>query len=266
MKISRNSLKELIRQSIDELKEGGPGSGRPKGDDEPFDSGGPSYANVPKGAKTSKQAKEMSKKKKEKKEESVKEYYLKEDGKTCWKGYEQIGMKDKGGKQVPNCVPIKESNGRRTTVKEVRMWMKKLEENRYKKTYNSDCRRVSWMVNHMGEGIENMPVSMSKKWTKAQYGREKYLAKEFIKSKSEQMTEGKVRQFIKETIKDLMEANPSIVINLKDLDKVKKLIKPKSNQFVKLPFSKKEFGLKIDKNKYNKVIELLIKHKIDIRG
>jgi hypothetical protein len=26
----------------------------------------------------------------------------------CWKGYEQIGMKDKGGKEVPNCVPIKE--------------------------------------------------------------------------------------------------------------------------------------------------------------
>jgi hypothetical protein len=25
----------------------------------------------------------------------------------CWKGYEQIGMKDKDGRQVPNCVPIK---------------------------------------------------------------------------------------------------------------------------------------------------------------
>jgi len=23
----------------------------------------------------------------------------------CWKGYKQIGMKDKGGRQVPNCVP-----------------------------------------------------------------------------------------------------------------------------------------------------------------
>jgi len=27
----------------------------------------------------------------------------------CWKGYEQIGMKKKNGKEVPNCVPIKES-------------------------------------------------------------------------------------------------------------------------------------------------------------
>ena len=31
----------------------------------------------------------------------------------CWKGYKQVGMKDKGGRQVPNCVPnesvVKES-------------------------------------------------------------------------------------------------------------------------------------------------------------
>lgn len=25
---------------------------------------------------------------------------------TCWKGYEPIGMKNKGGRKVPNCVPI----------------------------------------------------------------------------------------------------------------------------------------------------------------
>lgn len=30
---------------------------------------------------------------------------------ACWKGYQQYGMKDKGGKQVPNCVPIKEAEG-----------------------------------------------------------------------------------------------------------------------------------------------------------
>jgi len=27
--------------------------------------------------------------------------------KACWKGYKQVGMKEKNGKQVPNCVPIK---------------------------------------------------------------------------------------------------------------------------------------------------------------
>ena len=30
---------------------------------------------------------------------------------ACWSGYQQIGMKEKGGKQVPNCVPIKEADG-----------------------------------------------------------------------------------------------------------------------------------------------------------
>jgi rhodanese-related sulfurtransferase len=29
--------------------------------------------------------------------------------KSCWSGYEQQGMKDKGGRKVPNCVPIKKS-------------------------------------------------------------------------------------------------------------------------------------------------------------
>jgi hypothetical protein len=28
---------------------------------------------------------------------------------ACWKGYQQYGMKEKGGKQVPNCVPVKEA-------------------------------------------------------------------------------------------------------------------------------------------------------------
>jgi hypothetical protein len=29
--------------------------------------------------------------------------------KACWAGYKQVGMKDKNGRRVPNCVPIKKS-------------------------------------------------------------------------------------------------------------------------------------------------------------
>ena len=29
--------------------------------------------------------------------------------KACWSGYEQQGMKDKNGRKVPNCVPVKKS-------------------------------------------------------------------------------------------------------------------------------------------------------------
>ena len=33
---------------------------------------------------------------------------IQEDKGPCWKGYEMVGMKMKNGKEVPNCVPIKE--------------------------------------------------------------------------------------------------------------------------------------------------------------
>ena len=95
---------------------------------------------------------------------------------------------------------VKEFKGRRCTVKEVRMWMKKLEENRYKKVYNSDARRVAWMCNHIGENLENMPKSMRKKWTKAQYGRERYLAKEFLKSQKQKMDEIVLRDRVRNII------------------------------------------------------------------
>ena len=115
---------------------------------------------------------------------------------------------------------VKESVSRRFTVKEVRMWMKKLEENRYKKVYNSDARRVAWMVNNEGVEISEMPKSMSKKWTKAQYGRERYLANEFIKSKSEQLSETKFYAFFnkkKHTIdgKSLYDAKQKAILKLK---------------------------------------------------
>ncbi len=28
----------------------------------------------------------------------------------CWEGYQQVGMKMKDGKEVPNCVPVSEAN------------------------------------------------------------------------------------------------------------------------------------------------------------
>ena len=94
---------------------------------------------------------------------------------------------------------------RKTTVKEVKKWFKTLEENRYKKTYNSDARRVSWMVNNsLSEDYDSMPVSMKKKWPKAQYSRERFLAREFMKHlKSKQISERKLRSIIRNIIKEV---------------------------------------------------------------
>ena len=79
--------------------------------------------------------------------------------------------------------------------------MKTLEENRYKKTYNSDARRVAWFVNNnLSEDYETMPITMRKKWSKAQYGRERYLAKEFLKSQKQRMAEHKLRKLVRKVV------------------------------------------------------------------
>ena len=122
---------------------------------------------------------------------------------------------------------VTESKKRRFTVKEVRMWMKKLEENRYKKVYNSDARRVAWMVNNEGRTLDEMPMSMKKKWSKAQYGRERYLATEFLKSKSEQLSEGLDLKKLETAIKDFQNKikKQGRVTNARDEDHLKQLIK-----------------------------------------
>ena len=97
---------------------------------------------------------------------------------------------------------VLEKFGRRFTVKEIKQWMKTLEENRYRKIVKADARRVAWLVNNnLAEDYESMPKSIRKKWAKASYGRERYLAKEFIKSKK---LERKLRESIRKIIKRLV--------------------------------------------------------------
>ena len=106
------------------------------------------------------------------------------------------------------------------------MWMKKLEENRYKKVYHSDARRVAWMVNNEGVSLDEMPMSMKKKWSKAQYGRERYLATEFLKSKSEQMNESKLRGMIRGIIEEQIRHTNArfLYVPKNDFKKAKKYI------------------------------------------
>ena len=104
---------------------------------------------------------------------------------------------------------------RKTTVKEVKKWFKTLEENRYKKTYASDARRVSWLVNNnLSEDYEAMPVSMKKKWPKAAYKRERFLAKEYVKHQ---------RKLAKETKQKIKERNA--VMESKLRESIRKIVK-----------------------------------------
>lgn len=58
-----------------------------------------------------------------------------DETKPCWSGYEQIGMKTKNGKEVPNCVPLKENN---LTVSEKRTIFRKDEiKSKLQETFNN---------------------------------------------------------------------------------------------------------------------------------
>ena len=88
--------------------------------------------------------------------------------------------KQMGGKKINESVS--ESLDRRVTVKEVRSWLKKLEEFRYRKVRNIDARRVTSFINsNLSE--TDLPSSLQKKWEHAKYGREKHLADKYIKEK-----------------------------------------------------------------------------------
>jgi hypothetical protein len=155
------------------------------------------------------------------------------------------------------------------------MWMKKLEENRYKKVYNSDARRVAWMVNNEGRTLDEMPISMKKKWTKAQYGRERYLAKEFLKSKSEQKLRESIREIIKEQLNEAVRASVArfLYIPKKDIKKAIKVVKS-------MPFSLKgkvevekkpsdkvkgHYAITTEKQLFNAVVEYLATADIGVK-
>jgi len=93
-----------------------------------------------------------------------------------------INMKDEikfNGKKYKR---VDESINKRITVKEVRSWLKKLEEFRYRKIPGVDARRVASFINN-GLSETDLPNSLQKKWEHAKYGREKHLADKYIKEK-----------------------------------------------------------------------------------
>jgi len=160
---------------------------------------------------------------------------------------------------------------KRTTVKEIKKWFKTLEENRYKRTYNSDARRVAWMVNNEGVDLSEMPETMRKKWVKAEYKKERYMANKFLESMNQnESIEDKIRQTIRETIKDLMEG--SIVkfeIPMKDKKKVEMVVKKlklKDTKDYSIYGSGKTFEMELDSKYEDKVLELLMKMNIKVRG
>lgn len=99
---------------------------------------------------------------------------------------------------------------KKITSNKILEWMKTLEENKWRKTYGVDARRIAHFVN-FGESVE-LPKSLQKTSKGANYIREIDMAKRFIKHikeqdklrKSVKMNESKLRKFIKEEIRELI--------------------------------------------------------------
>ena len=133
--------------------------------------------------------------------------------------------------------------------------------------------------NAVGRGVLSVLRAMTYTPDNANY---KNYKKYFSKTFNSKLTQKKLKQFHSQTDKvqltmvkqamnkvlgegKLTEAKfKEIPIDLSDFDKVKKLLKLKPNHIVKHPFAKKTFGVKVDPKQYDKVIELLIKKRIDV--
>lgn len=71
--------------------------------------------------------------------------------KACWDGYEAIGTKTKAGRQVPNCVPVKEEAEGRSLNKPVR-------SNDGKKKFHVFVKNAKGNVVKVGFGDPNMEI------------------------------------------------------------------------------------------------------------
>jgi phage-related protein len=99
---------------------------------------------------------------------------------------------------------------RKVTVKKIKEWLKSLDENKWRKTYNVDAKRVAHFVN-FGEGVD-LSRSLQKKSKNANYSREIALAEKYVKHVKEmkknrkniKMNESSLREFIKNKIRDLI--------------------------------------------------------------
>ncbi len=90
---------------------------------------------------------------------------------------------------------------KRITIKEIRKWIKSLEESRYRKVYYPDARRVAWFVNNSTLKEADMPESMIKKWKLAEYRREKFLAKKYMREVlNQKINESKLRELIQRLV------------------------------------------------------------------
>ena len=162
---------------------------------------------------------------------------------------------------------------KRVTIKEIKRFLKTLEENRYRKLVHADARRIAWFVNNsISEDYDTMPETMRKKWVKAEYKKERYMARKFLEGmKQNESVEDRVRQVIRETIKDLMEARKTLLtIKTNDVKRASSILKSmKFKEGKEYTWGERKgayIQINIIKKFYNRVLEAFLMQRIDARG
>ena len=84
------------------------------------------------------------------------------------------------------------------SLKEIQRWLRSLEENKWRKRYAVDAKRVHHFVN-LGEDID-LPISLKRRSESATYGKEKTLAREFKKWIRNQNKINEIKKIIRSTV------------------------------------------------------------------
>ena len=125
----------------------------------------------------------------------------------CWTGYEMVGMKDKNGKKVPNCVPVSEAKDEEEYGYEGDMAMNQLETVIRHATYLKDMMKpdtdlpewvqskITLATDYLQTACDYMTSEM-KEEVKDEYARkvDKYLKKKYNKEEVEHLEEGRPSQ------------------------------------------------------------------------
>ena len=89
------------------------------------------------------------------------------------------------------------------TLKEIQKWLRGLEENKWRRRYKVDAKRITHYAN-LGEDTD-LPLSLQRKSEGASYGREKSLARQFKKYVREQQRVNehyKLKSFIRKLVRE----------------------------------------------------------------
>jgi len=83
-------------------------------------------------------------------------------GDPCWPGYEMVGMKNKNGKQVPNCVPVKEETALQERRKFIFAAMQAKKEGKKKFLFQGKEYPVTIKEDVLEEGVDKKILDMLK--------------------------------------------------------------------------------------------------------